>query len=474
MKKLMISLWIVILVLPPLHTFAAEERDITDEIQAFMDQALEEYNIPGASLTVIQNGTTIFQNNWGQMSSGEAVTEDTTFLIGSVSKPLTSLAAMLLVEEAKINLDSPIDDYIPWFTYYSEEEKSITVRHLLNQTSGIRAYDGLKVTDIYDQTYDITQAVKKLSGVTLGNPPGEVYEYNSANYLLLGAIIESVSGQPFATFMEQQIFSPLGMSNTTADYERALQLGFVPGYQSWLGQPMKSKGMYDHAGAPYGYMTSTANDLTRFIDFMLNGDELLSEEGLQLLKSPPENDAHYGLGWHFPKTGIQYPYHTGATPDYRAEVFLLPEKNLGAVLLTNKFHEFEAVSYLSMMEGIRSIMDGENPSLVDLDSRIQWITLGTFLLLAILLAVSIYRLIKKEAVNKKRWLFIGSIMILSAAGIIPLFTSVIGVSWRTLGLFVPDIQFLIKCLVVVLAVYGIGIIWTVARRGSGGSTAIGK
>ncbi|MFE7062891.1 serine hydrolase domain-containing protein [Sutcliffiella sp. NPDC057660] len=465
MRKLVICLWILILMFPPLHTSASENKEITEQIQAFMDQAIEEYNIPGASLSVIHNGASIFQDNWGEMSNGEKVTQDTAFLIGSVSKPLTSLAVMLLVEDGKINLDSPIDDYIPWFAYQSEGKKMITVRHLLHHTSGISNFDGWKVTDNFDQNNDIEAAAKKLSGVTLGHPPGEVYGYNSANYLLLGAIIEAVSGQPFATFMEQQIFLPLGMNDTTADYETALQHGFVAGYQSWLGQPMISKGMYDHAGAPYGYMTSTANDLTRFIEFMLDGEELLSEEGFRMLKSPPESDANYGFGWRFPKEGITYPYHTGATSDYRAEVFLLPEKNLGAVLLTNKYHEFEAMSYLSMMDGIRAIMDGNDPRLVGLDNKIQWITLSVVVLLAILLFVSIYRMIKKDEVNKKIWLCIGFISILLAAGIIPLFTFIMGVSWRTLGLFVPDIQFFITCIVVLIVLYGIVIILTVTRKG---------
>ncbi|MBM7619996.1 CubicO group peptidase (beta-lactamase class C family) [Bacillus tianshenii] len=465
MKKLVLSLWVLILMLPPLHTSAREDKEITDRIQAFMDQAIEEYNIPGASLTVIHNGSSIFQDNWGEMSNGEKVTEDTTFLIGSVSKPLTSLAIMLLVEEGKINLDSPIDAYIPWFAYQSEVEKKITVRHLLLQTSGISFLDGFEVTDNFEENNDIKRAAKKLSGVTLGHPPGEVYGYNSANYLLLGSIIEAVAGQPFATFMEQKIFSPLGMNNTTADYESALQHGLVPGHQSWLGQPMKSKGMYDHAGAPYGYMTSTAGDLSRFIDFMLDGEELLSEEGFQMLKSQPEGDGSYGFGWHFPKEGSVYPYHTGATPDYRAEVFFLPEKNLGAVLLTNKYHELEAVSYLSMMDGIRAIMDGDEPRLIGLDNKIQWITLGVVVLIAIVLVGSIYRMIKKDKVNKKIWLCIGFLSILLGAGIIPLFTFMMGVTWRTLGLFVPDIQFFLTCMVALLTVYGFVIILTVTRKG---------
>ena len=112
-----------------------------------MDKALEEYNIPGATLAVVHKGNTIFQDSWGTMSDGSPVSKDTTFPIGSISKPLTSLAIMGLVEEGNIKLDESIDNYIPRFTYQTNSNKSITVRHLLEQTSGIGAYEGLKITD---------------------------------------------------------------------------------------------------------------------------------------------------------------------------------------------------------------------------------------------------------------------------------------------------------------------------------------
>ena len=322
MKRLVICLFVFLLIAPSLSLAAAGD-DTAQQIETFMNEALERYHIPGASLEVVHNGQTIFQDSWGTMSDGSVVTEDSTFLIGSVSKPLTSLAIMMLVEDGEIKLDEPIETYIPWFTYQTDGTKPITVRHLLEQTSGISAYDGMKVTDQLgrDKENGITQAVTELSGVQLSRIPGEAYEYNSANYLLLGAIIEVVSNQSFSAFMETHIFSPLGMNNTTADYERAVERGFVPGFHSWFGQPVKGDGLYDQSGAPYGYMSSTASDLTKFIKFMLDGGQLLSQQSLKQLQTPPENGGRYGLGWHFPRSGNKYPYHTGATPEYKSEIF---------------------------------------------------------------------------------------------------------------------------------------------------------
>ncbi|WP_088832225.1 serine hydrolase domain-containing protein [Paenibacillus tyrfis] len=467
MKKIVISLLLFLLAAPSL-SLAAEERnrDTAQQIDALMNDALAKYHIPGASLAIVHRGQTIYQESWGTMSDGSAVTADTTFLIGSVSKPLTALAMMMLAEEGKLKLDEPIETYIPWFTYQTDSGKSITVRHLLEQTSGIGSYDGMKVTDREDRDREkgIAQAAAELSGVKLSHASGEAYEYNSANYLLLGAIVEAVSGQSFSAFMDTRIFSPLGMNRTAADYESAVRKGFVPGYRSWFGKPVKGEGLYDPSGAPYGYMSSSSADLAKFIKFMLYGGELISEQGLKKLRTPPESNRRYGLGWHFPRSGEKYPYHTGATPEYRSELFIMPEQDLGAVLLMNKYHELEAVAYLSIMEGIRSIMKGENPHLAEMNDSTQWLTLGVVILFAAVSVLSFIRLQRKTAINQPLWVSVGVLSLVLAAALIPLFTYSMGVSWRTVGLFLPDIEFLMQCLIAVLAVHGLVIFLFLAMK----------
>jgi CubicO group peptidase (beta-lactamase class C family) len=256
MRTKIIAVFIVLLLLP--RQFAAAETSASDlgrQMTAFMDQALARYQIPGASLAVLRKGEIIYQHNWGFMSDGKPVTSDTPFLIGSVSKPLTALAVMMLVQDGRLQLDDPIDNYIPEFQYKTTSGKAITVRQLLEQTSGIGESAGLAVTDRTSRGDDaISQAVRTLSGVSLKHAPGEAYEYSSANYLLLGAIVESVSSMPFSKFMEMRIFSPLGMDDAAADYKSAVGKGYVPGYRSWFGRPMKSGGLYDDSGAPYGYI----------------------------------------------------------------------------------------------------------------------------------------------------------------------------------------------------------------------------
>src|SRR5690606_23071020 len=139
-------------------------------ITEYMENALNMYDIPGASMAIVKNGEMIYDHQWGTLSDGSKVNAESPFLIGSLSKPITSLAIMMLVDDGKIKLDESIESYLPFFTYQTDSSKPITVRHLLEQTSGINEFESFKVTD-NDRPEEgaIYQAVQELSGVTLSN-----------------------------------------------------------------------------------------------------------------------------------------------------------------------------------------------------------------------------------------------------------------------------------------------------------------
>lgn len=159
----------------------------------------------------------------------------------------------------------------------------------------------------------------------LAYEPGEVYAYTSANYLLLGAIIENVTNRPFAEFMRERIFAPLGMNRTAADFAGAEAAGLAPGYRSWFGRPIKGGVSYDHAGAPYGYIVSSTSDMAKFLTFVMQGGKLLDEAFHDLWLSAPADNRSYGFGWHFarPADAPGFLYHGGATPQFRGEMFFL-------------------------------------------------------------------------------------------------------------------------------------------------------
>lgn len=427
-----------------------------------MDKAIEKYQIPGASLTIIQNEKIMFQKSWGKQSNGEPVTKDTLFTIGSVSKPLTSLAIMKLIEQNKIELDQEINQYIPSFEYKQNGfEKRITIRHLLTHTSGISSYDGLKIADLNLRGTDaINNAVKKLNYVTLNHEPGSIHQYSPANYLLLGSIIENVTGKSFSTFMDEEIYSKLEMNHTVSTYEEASKLGYQPGFKSLFGKPLKSNITYDNSGAPYGYTVSTAEDMSNFIQFLLNENGLISSEQFDQYTSPQihrKDEMYYGLGWRIStQKDDPYFFHGGETPDSRTELFINPKRNYGFILLTNKNDFSEALSTISIREGIKTIIENQKmPEVQEMNYHMQWIPLLLTVMLTAFGIWNIYRLNRKISFNYKLWAIVGFLLILFSIILIPAICYLFGSPWHTIYHYAMVIAFFIQSLAFVLGINGV-------------------
>ncbi|QVY59688.1 serine hydrolase domain-containing protein [Cytobacillus gottheilii] len=453
MKRYLVILYIFLTIVPSFEVSAQNNK--TDKINEYIKDAMDQYQIPGAALTIIDGGVEIINEQWGILSNGEVVTDDTPFLTGSLSKPFTALAILILAEEGKIELDQSIDTYIPEFKYVASHDHEITVYHLLRQTSGISQYDGLKVTDRENtENWDISAAIKELSGVKLAHSPGEKYEYNSANYLLLGEIVEHVSGESFGDFLVSQVFKPLEMNHTGASVEQVRELHLVPGFESWFGKPVKSEFLYDPAGAPYGYIASTATDLTKFLTFLLEGNkDIISEEGMRLFTSLPEDGNSYGMGWHFNEEG-RFLFHGGATRDFRAEMYFRPEIHQAAILLTNKYHSLEDPQVYYIMNGIRDLLIHDHTeALPDQSLLFQWILLAIIIFLIIL---AIMRIMRKSQV-KKRYLtyFLSTIFVVISLGAIPMIVITQQIPWRSFQIFAPDLAFLVYCIMFLFLLHAV-------------------
>ncbi|MGE6755208.1 serine hydrolase domain-containing protein [Rossellomorea sp. NPDC071047] len=446
----------------------SESNNQVELLDRFMTESMEEYGIPGASLAIIKDGKLMFQQSWGKQRKGTPVTKDTVFTIGSISKPLTSLAIMRLVDEKKVELDQEIDWYLPAFHYNKNGyDKNITVRHLLTHSSGISSYEGLKIADRNLRGENaINVAVQKLNNVDLNYEPGEVHQYSAANYLLLGKIIENVTNQTFSEFMDDEIFSEIGMGRTVSDFEAAKALGYQHGHQSWFGKPMKSRGFFDDSGAPYGYMVSTTDDMSKFIKFLLEGGAILSKDSFDTYTSPHyhrKEDLYYGLGWRIStEVDNSYFFHGGETPDSRAELFINPQQDYGFILLTNKNNFSEVLSTVWMRDGIKMIVEeGKSPEVQQLNHHMQWSTLIVTLFLLLLSSWNIYRLIKKTKIKSKVWIFIGLLSILLSIIMIPLLIYLFSSPWNTINLYAPATAILIKVLVGILATNGVLLLFVV-------------
>ncbi|RYF96337.1 MAG: class A beta-lactamase-related serine hydrolase, partial [Chitinophagaceae bacterium] len=395
----------------------ATALDPTSQLNTYIKTSLDTYQIPGASAVIQKDGKTLLQNSWGHSSDGSKLTTDTPFLIGSLSKPITASAILLLAQDKTIRLDEPIKTYLPNFRYSSKSNQQITVRHLLEQTSGISPSDGLNVTDrSYKQPGAISQAVTALNNVTLQSTPGTAYSYTSANYLLLGAIIESASNKSYSEFVTTRIFAPLAMDHTSATQQDSSDDGLVSGYSSWIGHPIKSSGFYDNSGAPYGYISSTASDIMKFLQFMQNGGVILSDQSMQLFKTITKEKT-YGIGWFYSPES-KYFYHGGATPDFRAEMFYYPDRDFSGVILTNKYHSLEDQQVADIANGMRAIADNQTQDQLPAQSYIiQWSIISVIILLAVWSAYIIYGLFKSRKYHKLRDKIVGVVLAVIAIGL---------------------------------------------------------
>ncbi|MFF8837519.1 serine hydrolase domain-containing protein [Streptomyces sp. NPDC015130] len=320
-------------------------------MDAYVRERMQATRTPGLAYAVVRPDGPVHTRSWGTDGNGRPVTASTPFLWGSVAKPIAAGALMTLVQDGRLRLDDRVVDHLPAFRFGGPRHADgVTVRHLLQQTAGIPHSATSSVTDCVDADCpDATRRIAELDGVRPLGPPGSTYAYSSANYLVLAALIESVTGRTYADHLRDSVLRPAGMDGAIADRASARERNLPPGHQLLWGVPSAIVDGVDDDGAAYGYAGGDLNDLAAFASLQLRsgkaaeGGTVLRPESIRLMRQsgrlhPSGADTGYGLGWRV--GGLAAPlesavWHTGATPGYSAMLFLLPEQNLALVLHQN-------------------------------------------------------------------------------------------------------------------------------------------
>ena len=209
-----------------LNAVASNDAIDTDAIDDYIRARMRALvRIPGVALAVVKGDRIVYLKGYGSAdSSGRAVTPQTPFVIGSIAKPFTALAVLQLMEAGKLQLDAPVQRYLPWFQVADRQASAqITVRHLLNQTSGIPQGPTLVTLTWPNDDDAIERHVRLLAGAQLNGHPGSSFTYANGNYVTLGAIVQSVSGVSYEDYIRQQIFAPLEMRHSYVAQEQAPQ-----------------------------------------------------------------------------------------------------------------------------------------------------------------------------------------------------------------------------------------------------------
>jgi len=312
-------------------------------IDAYVTEQMNNLGIPGMALGIVQGGQIAHVQGFGVAdSSGRTVTPQTPFYIGSVTKPFTALAVMQLVEAGKIDLDAPVQTYLPWFELADKEASAkITVRNLLNQTSGMSTKDGNR---FWADQQGMEEAVRGLNTVQLTHPVGTTYQYNNFNYIISGLIVEVVSGQSYADYVTEHIFEPLDMRHSYAVRTPALADGLSEGHINMFGRVFRDERVRSPAFLPSGLLISSAEDMTHFAIAQMNdgryGDaSILSPQGIAEMHVPAVSQggsSYWGIGWDVGTfDGMPAISRVGDIGNFHTVLLLLPESGLGVVLLAN-------------------------------------------------------------------------------------------------------------------------------------------
>jgi len=338
-----------------------------EAIERVVKRGISAGGFPGAAVIVGRKGSTVLDEGFGTLSwndPGEPVdSHETLYDLASLSKVVgTTTAVMILYDEKKLDLDSPVIRYLPTFGDGGLKD-NVTIRELLTHTSGLPAG-----RDIYRIAHSPIEARAALLATPLDYPPGQKYVYSDLGADVLGLVVEVVAGETLDSFLERRVFGPLGMAQTFYRPADSVKYRTAPtAVDPPRGYPIRGEvhdenawamgGVAGHAG-----LFSTASDLAVFAQMMLNGGEY---NGVQIVSKPTVElftkraFGHRALGWDtadgsFGSGRYLGPNAYGHTGFTGTSIWIDPDRQMFMILLTNRIHAAKAKRPAKVISDVRA------------------------------------------------------------------------------------------------------------------------
>jgi len=331
---------------------------------------LKQQRIPGAAVALVHEGRVIFSRCYGYGDTGKevAITEDTYFMVGSLTKSFTALAVLKLIEQGKINPHADIRKYIPDFSIKNlyDGEVPITVNHLLTHTSGLMIDYYAHLTG--EKKYSNADLLSQLRNEYLCFKPGSASKYSNIGYRLLGMMIEQVTGERFESYLGKEVFEPLGLNKSSFGYTDDMALHMSKGHN---GDTEITR--VDNEDKSASGLFSTLKDMTVFLKF-LSSEAIPSTGGINhdniidsiIKNANPAIDTFYdskniySSGWYLNSYQFQG-VHTvlsssGNINGFSTAMTYLPEERLGIIVLTNSSLGWKANMDI-IARGLRGMID---------------------------------------------------------------------------------------------------------------------
>ncbi|GGP42828.1 serine hydrolase domain-containing protein [Saccharothrix coeruleofusca] len=357
----------LVAVLTP-NAAAAGEPD-SAAVDRFVTEFAENAGYPGVAVAITRGDRVVHLAGYGRSSDGSGMTPTTPVPVASVSKSFTAMAVMQLVERGKLALDDPVADHLPDFRLADPRGAGITVRRLLDQTSGIT--DGTLPEKSLPQPHSPAEAVVRANGATLAAEPGTEHHYTNTNYHLAARLVEQVSGEPYADYLRRHVFEPAGMRSTTTITRAPGGLAKGHVYAYGVSVPVTEPERF-LAGSDD--VITTAEDMARWLVVQSNGGRaadgtrLLSPEGIKAMHTSSDPRWTYGMGWNTADGGRVR--HSGIWFTYSAGQLLLPSGH-GIAVMANSGVSLGNEGTGQLEDGLATLLEGGAP---DPDSSPRLIT----------------------------------------------------------------------------------------------------
>jgi CubicO group peptidase (beta-lactamase class C family) len=322
------------------------------KLNAYVVKSMKEHKVPGLAIGVVHKGEIVFQQGYGKEKLGEdnRVNTSSMFGIASLSKAFTTMAVGMLVDEGKLNWNDKVVTHLPdWRLYNDTVTQMMTIEDLLSHRCGLKTFDGDLLW--YGTNYSREEIITRIRHLPPSYNFRDGFGYQNIMYITAGEVIEKVSGMTWDQFIDQRIFKPLGMNktNTSITKYKDIQNVAYPHLKA-IPQPLLN---YDNSGATAA-INSNVVDMQKWIQFLLangiwEGDTLIDRSTLRKIWSvhnplpvgswDEKNGTHfkgYGLGWFLMDyDGVKVIHHGGGLPGYITKLALVPEEDLGIIVMTN-------------------------------------------------------------------------------------------------------------------------------------------
>ena len=346
----------------------SERPEYADRLDAWIGGFVDRFALPGLAVAVTTGDEIAYVGTWGvrNLEGREPIVPESLFHMASVSKPFVATAIVQLVERGLIDLDEPVTTYLPYFTLDDERAQAITIRQMLNHTSGMPDVDDYEWATPQLDAGAAERLVRSLGDRQLLFEPGKEMRYSNLAYDTLGDVIAKVSGVSFEDYTRRQILEPLGMEESSFFQPETREDLRTSGHV-WRGRPRVSDVYpYNRRHAPSSTLNSNVIEMTRWARANLNlgeleGTRILESDSYRLLFEPSheiDDENAIGLSWFLREhRGHRTISHSGGDTGYSSYLLLLPDDDLAVVLACN----YDASEMGALYRGILDMVLGYEP-----------------------------------------------------------------------------------------------------------------